>query len=611
MSSKADEDTWFALLGQIHPVTGYLRIGAGSGRLLAGFGLEAAPRALLVEAEESRLRNLEAMVATRSGWSVASAVVAPIGGTVVFHRAGSPNESGLVAPARLNRLWPNLGLVQEQERTAVDIATLLAEAADGFAEAVNWLHVDCLPARDILAGAGASLQRLDVIVARVLLDAAAVDDGAALGSAELGAFLAENGFRSIATFPERHPALAQAVHVRDTKRQIARIREASTRDSAAFGARIADLEDRLRQEVMSREAMVAQLTDEVGDLHRALRDGEAREQELADRIASATEAWRGAHADAARCAEQVAALTRIRDDLTEVAEARAAEIDTLAKARDEQAARASEFAVLVKAVEDAKTFSDRCAAELEALVKVRDEQAARAETLASEVASLGTALVEARALADRRMAEIEAATKACDEQAALTEALASEVASVGAALVDAKALADRRMAEIEAATKACDEQAALAEARGAELAMLVKAAEEAKKLADRRAAEVDTLVRLRDEQATSAEARAAEIVGLKREAADAAAALASCRDEAARAEKLTRLRQADLDDLRRQYAALHDRIEAREGLLADLRANLGTVSEMLAKRRDDGPESSGDVRKKKRSAGRTKRATDE
>jgi len=80
--------------------------------------------------------------------------------------------------------------------------------------AANWLILDCLPALPLLQGAEAVLSGVDVGIVRLIADNGLCPGTQAIHQ-DIESFMQAQGFCCFGLEPERHPALAHAVYLRD------------------------------------------------------------------------------------------------------------------------------------------------------------------------------------------------------------------------------------------------------------------------------------------------------------------------------------------------------------------------------------------------------------
>lgn len=198
-------------LSRIFPVKGAVVVGAGQGEG-AWFDLlqKIDVQALLIEAGAERVKHLEKMFADHAGWIVQQHVVAAEQRESFFYDVANSSESSLLPPDMLPDLWPHIKLKQKQACQTVPLDELFSQT--DFA--ANWLILDCLPALPLLQGAEAVLSGVDVAIVRLIADNELCPGTHAIHH-DIESFMQGHGFCCFGLEPERHPALAHAVYLRD------------------------------------------------------------------------------------------------------------------------------------------------------------------------------------------------------------------------------------------------------------------------------------------------------------------------------------------------------------------------------------------------------------
>jgi hypothetical protein len=185
--------------------------GNGSGPLVQYLLERGKKSVLLIEPDPARYRQLEQQIANRNGWQLIPKVLAPASGPVRFHQANLKTESGLVDPAKLSRLWPNLSCVDSEFIEASNLLELLRECTT----TPNWLFIDFLPAQPLIESLGQKIDGIEVMIARVVLNECDLPDENADLTA-LVTFMAAKKFRWLFTQPSRHAGLGHALFIHDT-----------------------------------------------------------------------------------------------------------------------------------------------------------------------------------------------------------------------------------------------------------------------------------------------------------------------------------------------------------------------------------------------------------
>ncbi len=397
---------------------------------------------LLVDAAPEALANTRQSLPKTTAWQMRSAVLADHAGEACFFTASNPGEDGLVPPQQLAELWPNLRTTAERTCTTQTLHALLAEPElAGLAGADDtWLVIDCLPALRILQGAGALLQRCKVIALRVLLEPLEQEEpGTTLAEAER--YLAEHHFRCIHCTEENHPQIGQALFLRDDSVQ-------HGKEIACFIQAQADLADERDNLEQQNTALLATCQALKANNTALKTEREALRQ---DNTALAAERDALAH-EKTYLTFECDKLTTERDQQTELAAERQAQLEALARGKAELLA-ASDALAKEKAVLAAAR--DKLTGERDQLAKLAAERQAQLDTLAKENAEL---LVSRNALGLEKT-ELAAA---CDEQAKLAIERQTLIETLSQEKNGLVAVRDALAKEKVALTAARDEQAKLA-----------------------------------------------------------------------------------------------------------------------------------------------------
>ena len=177
------------------------------------------PTALFVEAEQQLYAQLEKKTGNHPGWSSIQAVVASTLGEVPFYLKNNPQEHGLIEAEALTTLWRNIKTVTTQTVQTETLASILgSETIRTSTPLYNWIVIECLPATEILAGAGEYLGQMDVVVVRVIL----AEDTTSQTATQVAVdkLLASHGFQCVNSIEENHPAIGQVLYVRDHKTSV-------------------------------------------------------------------------------------------------------------------------------------------------------------------------------------------------------------------------------------------------------------------------------------------------------------------------------------------------------------------------------------------------------
>jgi len=390
-----------------------MHVGAGDGSDLSRYLQWGTSAVLVVDADETVVKDLSPMVETRSGWHLVNALLGDRVGEVDYYLASNPSESAIFPPERLSSIWRNLRTAELRPMNAVTLETLI-DGAGLLASQFNWAFIDCLPPLPILIGSGRYLELLDVIVARVVLDGNLLSiEGTS--KADLDRYLQDRGYRCLTYDEERHPAIGKALYLRDWKASLATrltAMQASVSDQTRLLAdRQVEL-DQLRQASEMNAVLVAERDELVKLLAREREAHEQRQQESRQWADGLKEAHEHQSQLAQDCLQQVAQITLARDEQSRMVAELQQRVETVTRARDEHAhwhKVNSEWAESLKLARDEQSrLAKDYLAQVEELTLARD--------------GISEQLVQKQALVDQlRQANEELGSLASDRQNALDE----------------------------------------------------------------------------------------------------------------------------------------------------------------------------------------------
>jgi len=332
-------DVWLQCLQQLAPPTGLVHVGAGGGRQPYPFG--HLPRVLAAEAHGPLHAHLQAQLATHTDSQVFQAVLADRVGNADFHTLSQSQESGLCPAATWLGLWPNLQTLQTDVRPTTTLHALLTQAPAG-PEAYNWAMIDCLPADQILHGAGDLLYGWDVLVLRALqaVPADASHPTQAMGLAALRAQVAPFGLQWVALQEENHPNLVRALFVRNPtehKRQWAEQLRAQAQQTVQYQSALASLQaqqacwqqdlaqlgesmtaltqaqDQLAQDKAALSLALDTTRDECAQKAAALEQAQATLQELESALQTSNRQWQRQQSELKQAEAHIALIQGLLD----------------------------------------------------------------------------------------------------------------------------------------------------------------------------------------------------------------------------------------------------------------------------------------------------------
>lgn len=424
------------------------------------------PNALLIDANEKRLKWAQRLAEATPGWHAEAAVLSEADQEVRLFEASNAAESGLVDPRQLAPLWPNLRAAGSSLIKSASLDSLLSRQQ--YARLRNcerpWLVIDCLPAARILKGAQHFLERCSAVWVRVLLESAGCE-GAHL--TDLDHLFDELGYTKLQVEEGNHPAVGEALFVRDWK--------------SWYEARVTLLSD----EATQAKATSISLRSEVSRLSERLEHETKANLEL-QRLLNA--------------------LREQEDKLT-------ASLRSLGEVRDSQDSAIADLKTEVQALVNANAGLQETHAQLAAALTASEELAtqrqaqnvslqqeiARLQSLSTEVDASNAALVNARdglrvELAEARKAQEEIVTRhqaafeaAAAERDKLIAALSTSEVHLEAAktqIAELEQTCARLQIENEALIAVKDEQSGLLAERNRDLdRALAASAEQADHLA--------------------------------------------------------------------------------------------------------------------------------
>ncbi|WP_295396786.1 hypothetical protein, partial [uncultured Thiodictyon sp.] len=297
-----------AVMRHVTPPQCVIHIGAGNGGIAGRQWKDlAVAQVVMIDAHPAVADQLANAVAEAPQWHSASLLLgADEAESVPFLVTSNPSANGCVPIERLRALWPNLRELETLKLPQRRLDQFLDTSHPQLAAQANWLVIDCFPALPILAGAGRYLDQLDLVCSRAILNPELLDvEGSSM--AELTAYLTPQGFRQVALSEGLHPALGDAIFVRD-----------------AQAKRAAERQAQLATLTQERDAQTTLAAERLAQLATLTQERDAQTTLAAERQA------------------QLATLTQERDAQTELAAGRQAQLATLRQERDAQTQLAAE-----------------------------------------------------------------------------------------------------------------------------------------------------------------------------------------------------------------------------------------------------------------------------
>jgi hypothetical protein len=457
----------------------HIGAGAGNGDMQVWRHWQVA-NALIIDADEACLDWAVKLAAKNPGWQVCPAVLADTEGEADYYNATNPAEDGLILPEKLAAFWPNLRTSNQVSRQIQRLDALMnTESLAVLRQSQStWALIDCLSALPIIQGAGDEIGRWSVLWLRVLLKP--LDEEQTVNTLQdIEDFLSPLGFRCIHVTEGNHPAIGEALFMRDWQAVLTSEIEQFSKKNVTYNSEKAALE-----QLLSKQAGL--LSDEQN---------------------------------------KVVTLTQARDEQTKLAAERQARIETLTQERDNHAKQAQDKQAQLEALTQANTTltqekaafvekHDALAKEAATLIQARDEQTKLAAERQARIETLTQERDNHAKQAQDKQAQLEALTQAntslAQEKSAFVEkydALAKEAAMLTQARDEQTKLAAERQALIETLTQERDDRAKQAQDKQTQLEALTQAnktlAQENVTLVEKQDAltnETTPLIQARDEQ---------------------------------------------------------------------------------------------------------------
>ena len=379
-------NAWLQCLMQIAPPNGLIHIGAGGGPALQ-YPYTHIQRLLVVEADGQAHARLQAQLQGHVHCHVVQAVVAGKQGEADFFNLSQANESGLCPPEALRSLWPNIKAVRTEKLQATTLQILLAQTQDD-PHAFNWAVIDCLPAGELLLGAGGLPDHWDVLVVRTLKEPPASDNTQAHGLPALRQHLATRGLEMVGMEEENHPQIVRALFVRNQGQQLVQAKTLHHADKAIWTKERAELtqaRDTQTKLALERQTQLATAIKAQDEQTKLLHERQAALGTLQAQKDQLAKEKNDALAHIEQLAKEKAELTQARDTQTKLALERQTQLATAIKAQDEQVKLLHERQTALGTLQAQK---DQLAKEKATLTVARDEQAKLAAECQKALAAL-------------------------------------------------------------------------------------------------------------------------------------------------------------------------------------------------------------------------------
>jgi chromosome segregation ATPase len=593
--------SFLEFLRSLAPARGVIHAGAGRGVDAALYEDWGVSECLLVEADEAHEKALAALSARHAGWSASTTLLNAEKAALAFHVASNPNESGILSPLELNGLWRNLRSKEQRFLPATTLDDLLRQQGER-GRSFNWLYVDCLPALPVLKGGTTVLGQCDVVIARVVLGDGLRSGTGALRN-EVDELLMGADFKCVAVEPERHPAVALAVYVRDWPGLCERERRVARETSSRQDKALKSLSDEKRQmtlQTAEREHEVARLRESAKSLEGALRAKELSVEEQAKLLlAKHTEvqrvlAERDRHAQQAEAnSDRASQILKERDRHAQRADSLEQEVARLVSELQLAAGGAANFS---REIQNLKALAAKSEAASGSLQARNDEYGIKVVELEAELEKARSQLKavqrerdeEARSSCER-LAELDRLVETRDDLHRSLEHLRVQLASALAEVEREAQAAKARAIELEEVAGQRDQHGSAAAAMQGQIAAVLLERDSHAQRATALQSQVSDILAERDLHAQRADQAQAELQRLTAEHARRTTEatnqerrlfeeLRESRQTAALSVRMQTLKEADLRDLQTRYLSAMAIQEEQHQLLAKLSERLGAAS---------------------------------
>ena len=391
-------NAWLQCLVQLAPPLGLLHVGAGGGT--QPYPYASLSSLLAVEADAKQHARLQSQLHEHAHCQVVQAVVAAQDGKAEFFTLSQTLESGLCPSTDLKALWPNIKTLHAEALSTTSLQTLLAQAPAG-PTGYNWALIDCLPANELIQGAGDLVQGWDVLVVRALKDAPAGSSSAekAMGLVALRQQLAAFDLEFVAHEEENHPQMVRALFVRNPAQQ-------QFKDKATFTAALQEqtrLTIESQRTVTALQAQQRSLEQEKSNLTAANEELTAARDQLGLQRDAEAQAKAEALAQRDLLAQDRASFAAARDEQAKLAAERQAALTNL---QAQYEGLAEEKSNLTAANAELTAARDQLGLQRDSEAQAKAEAQAQRDQLAQDKAALAAARDEQANLAAERQAAL-------------------------------------------------------------------------------------------------------------------------------------------------------------------------------------------------------------
>jgi FkbM family methyltransferase len=531
------------------PVSLLLHIGAGGGALLGLAG--RAQRAILVEPDPDRFRELQALAAGSDSVRLVHAAIAPVAGQAAFHKASLNRFGALSRPTGARSLYRGLKSAGEVQVPVTTVADLLGtEAVDG-------------PAVIVIDAASAALVALQQVEALGLLKPSTIlavkvselslhEQGVERSRVE--AWAAERGLRLTRVPGQDDPDIWTAW----LDAQPGKDKTAPSEVPAASEVTITESElDDLRKQLEAAQAENAKLADRLDEKHKS-----------ADRAKSkAYRAQKRSETLEAKCKE----LTAQNKSLKEAGVDATRNLEALKAAEEQRQALETSLEQLKARHEEGEAQRKALSEQVQTLSRERSSAEQQLARLTSVEAKLRAQLEES----ETQRKELNEQLQASSRERANAEQQVARLTSAEAKLKSQLDQSEAQRAELREQLKSEARERSSAEQQ---LARLMEQFQEIQNELKSASQGQQEMRRQLDAKSAEAQRATTDLTARTRELEGARSELDSVRADLSLALRVQRLAQADLQDLQKRFGELEQEKISLEALLMQLMDRLYEAS---------------------------------
>ncbi len=165
-----------------------------------------------IDTDEKQIAKIASLHTLPKNWKVYTALLWSESKELSFYKLSNPALNGTLSSEILSKLWKNLTTKEMIKYNSVMLDDLLKEQV--IKENASWLVIDCFNVLAILEGSKNILEKVEVIVARTVIDDAFQPDNT---KKELDKWMGKKGYKHITLFEEDHPKVGMSLYVKDYK----------------------------------------------------------------------------------------------------------------------------------------------------------------------------------------------------------------------------------------------------------------------------------------------------------------------------------------------------------------------------------------------------------